>query len=106
MSQPNIKISALILLLSVITMTWSASSPDVIESLLTRLESKRASPLVQETAAAGVLKRLLPFHSHSFQFKIGPEVSLSQILRNEVEAEPVAPLSQVTVEPQLMNSGN
>ncbi|XP_048134579.1 alpha-N-acetylglucosaminidase isoform X2 [Rhodamnia argentea] len=67
------KISALILLLSVITITSSASSPDVIDSLLTRLESKRASSSVQETAAEGVLNRLLPFHSHSFLFKIVPK---------------------------------
>ncbi|KAI6675871.1 hypothetical protein NL676_036667 [Syzygium grande] len=54
--------------------TSSASrSPDVIESLLTRPESKRSSPLVRETAAEGVLKRLLPFHSHRFQLKIVPK---------------------------------
>ncbi|KAI3425569.1 uncharacterized protein J3R85_010077 [Psidium guajava] len=67
------KISALILLLSVITIALSASSPDVIDSLLSRLESKRASPSVQETAAEGVLKRMLPFHSHCFLFKIIPK---------------------------------
>ncbi|XP_056164227.1 alpha-N-acetylglucosaminidase-like isoform X2 [Syzygium oleosum] len=69
----NVKILTLMLLLSVITITSSASSPDVIEALLTQLASKRASPSVRETAAEGLLQRMLPFHSHGFQLKIVPK---------------------------------
>jgi len=43
---------------------------EAIQSLLHRLDSKRAVPSVQESAARGVLKRLLPTHFSSFEFNI------------------------------------
>ncbi|KAJ8573583.1 hypothetical protein K7X08_010094 [Anisodus acutangulus] len=43
---------------------------DAIESVLRRLDNKRAPSIVQESAAKGVLQRLLPAHLHSFEFKI------------------------------------
>ncbi|KAG5003393.1 hypothetical protein GLYMA_10G091000v4 [Glycine max] len=46
------------------------SKYEAIEPLLQRLDSKRAPPSVQEAAAIGLLKRLLPIHFSSFQFKI------------------------------------
>lgn len=46
------------------------SRPEAIDSLLKRLDSKRASSSDQESAAKAVLKRLLPSHIHSFLFKI------------------------------------
>ncbi|XP_077241702.1 alpha-N-acetylglucosaminidase family / NAGLU family isoform X2 [Tasmannia lanceolata] len=44
-----------------------------MEPVLRRLASKRASPSIQEAAARGVLKRLLPTHLSSFEFKIVPK---------------------------------
>jgi alpha-N-acetylglucosaminidase len=38
------------------------------------LDSKRAIPSVQEAAAKGVLRRLLPTHFSSFEFNIVPKV--------------------------------
>ncbi|XVE74203.1 hypothetical protein DITRI_Ditri11bG0179900 [Diplodiscus trichospermus] len=46
------------------------STIEAVEPLLTRLDSKRSSPSVQESAAKAVLGRLLPPHVHSFHFKI------------------------------------
>ncbi|XP_060217343.1 alpha-N-acetylglucosaminidase isoform X2 [Lycium barbarum] len=43
---------------------------DAIESVLRGLDNKRVSSVVQESAAKGVLQRLLPAHLHSFEFKI------------------------------------
>nr|POF27447.1 alpha-n-acetylglucosaminidase [Quercus suber] len=49
------------------------SQPKPIQALLKHLDSKRASPSVQEAAAKAVLKRLLPeCYVPSFQFKIVP----------------------------------
>ncbi|KAJ4711588.1 Alpha-N-acetylglucosaminidase [Melia azedarach] len=41
-----------------------------VDALLTRLDSKRFSASVQESAAKAVLQRLLPTHINSFEFKI------------------------------------
>ncbi|XP_058077596.1 alpha-N-acetylglucosaminidase isoform X2 [Magnolia sinica] len=46
------------------------SGMEVMEGLISRLHAPRASPSVQEAAARGVLARLLPTHSFSFDFKI------------------------------------
>ncbi|KAH7527885.1 hypothetical protein FEM48_Zijuj05G0013900 [Ziziphus jujuba var. spinosa] len=46
------------------------SEREAIKALLRRLDSKRSSASVQEAAAKGVLKRLLPTHLNSFRFKI------------------------------------
>lgn len=51
-------------------MPAALSKLEAIEPLLQRLDSKRAPPSVQEAAAKGVLKRLLPTHLSSFEFKI------------------------------------
>ncbi|GMI95740.1 CYCLOPS 1, N-ACETYL-GLUCOSAMINIDASE [Hibiscus trionum] len=48
----------------------SFSTTEAIQPILNRLDSKRASPSVQESAAKAVLGRLLPTHFHSFGFKI------------------------------------
>ena len=54
-------------------LTLSQQKP--IQALLKHLDSKRASPSVQEAAAKAVLKRLLPeCYVPSFQFKIVPRV--------------------------------
>ncbi|KAK1293172.1 hypothetical protein QJS10_CPB17g01869 [Acorus calamus] len=44
-----------------------------MEALQRRLATKRAPPSVQETAAKGVLERLLPTHLSAFEFRIMPE---------------------------------
>ncbi|CAK7330911.1 unnamed protein product [Dovyalis caffra] len=59
-------ITTLILTLSPVAL----SRLEAIESVLKRLDSKRASSSVQESAAKAVLKRLLPAYVHSFEFKI------------------------------------
>ncbi|KAK9913048.1 hypothetical protein M0R45_036874 [Rubus argutus] len=46
------------------------SEPEAVEALLRRLDSKKSSASVQEAAAKAVLKRLLPTHLDSFEFKI------------------------------------
>lgn len=48
----------------------SFSTIEAVEPILTRLDSQRSSPSVQESAAEAVLRRLLPTHFHSFHFKI------------------------------------
>ncbi|KAE8729006.1 putative disease resistance protein [Hibiscus syriacus] len=59
-----------------ITSSWrykpggDGENEDEIQVILTRLDSKRSSPSVQESAAKAVLGRLLPTHFHSFDFKI------------------------------------
>ncbi|XP_058225311.1 alpha-N-acetylglucosaminidase [Rhododendron vialii] len=62
-------ISILLLPISPSSSTKSAES-EAIQGLLTRLEAKRSPPSVQESAAKAVLRRLLPTHVSSFQFKI------------------------------------
>lgn len=52
----------------------AALGSDAIESVLRRLDSKKAPSVVQESAAKGVLQRLLPTHLHSFEFKIVSKV--------------------------------
>ncbi|KAL3815103.1 hypothetical protein ACJIZ3_016371 [Penstemon smallii] len=49
---------------------FSIGESEAIESLSTRLETKKPSPTEQEKAAKGVLQRLLPTHLSSFEFKI------------------------------------
>lgn len=52
----------------------SFSTIEAVEPILTRLDSQRSSPSVQESAAEAVLRRLLPTHFHSFHFKIVSKV--------------------------------
>ncbi|GMY22520.1 alpha-N-acetylglucosaminidase isoform X1, partial [Fagus crenata] len=72
MSNSNHLFLILILSLTVTLLLPTAlSQPQPIQALLKRLDSKRASPSVQEAAAKAVLKRLLPgCYVPSFQFKI------------------------------------
>ncbi|MED6148039.1 hypothetical protein PIB30_049440 [Stylosanthes scabra] len=60
----------LILVPSFLLLPLSLSQFDSIRPLLQRLDSKRASPSVQEAAAKAILSRLLPTHLSSFEFKI------------------------------------
>ncbi|KAK9128725.1 hypothetical protein Syun_017522 [Stephania yunnanensis] len=59
-----------LILVSIPKFTFASQNHDPIGGLLRRLDSKRASPDVQEAAAKGVLQRLLPTHMSSFDFKI------------------------------------
>ncbi|XP_050283732.1 alpha-N-acetylglucosaminidase [Quercus robur] len=76
MSNSNSLFPLLILTLTLTLLLPTAltlSQPKPIQSLLKHLDSKRASPSVQEAAAKAVLKRLLPeCYVLSFQFKIVP----------------------------------
>ncbi|XP_038725548.1 alpha-N-acetylglucosaminidase [Tripterygium wilfordii] len=58
----------LILIFTVLPLSLSNQQP--LEALLNRLDSQRLSASVQESAARGVLKRLLPTHLTSFEFRI------------------------------------
>lgn len=60
----------LLLILILMLALASAEQPEAIEALLRRLGTQRSPPSVQESAAKAVLQRLLPTHSHSFEFKI------------------------------------
>ncbi|QCD95604.1 alpha-N-acetylglucosaminidase [Vigna unguiculata] len=59
-----------LILIFIPSLPVALSKYGAIEPLLQGLDSKRAPPSVQETAAFGLLKRLLPTHLSSFQFKI------------------------------------
>ncbi|XP_075507071.1 alpha-N-acetylglucosaminidase [Primulina tabacum] len=72
-SSNHSKFLILTFLLTLLVLCSSSSAvrePRAIESLLNRLDSKKPSPSVQELAAKGVLRRLLPTHLSSFDFKI------------------------------------
>ncbi|KAL8500848.1 hypothetical protein ACS0TY_020436 [Phlomoides rotata] len=62
-----IKISLLLLSLC---SSYSTQESEAIQSLLNRSNAKKSSPSEQESAAKGVLRRLLPTHLFSFEFKI------------------------------------
>ncbi|KAL1188934.1 Alpha-N-acetylglucosaminidase [Cardamine amara subsp. amara] len=65
-----IKLVLLVLLiLSLHSQSLSKKHPS-IEALLDRLDSLLPTPSVQESAAKGLLQRLLPTHFHSFDFRI------------------------------------
>ncbi|TMW96592.1 hypothetical protein EJD97_007133 [Solanum chilense] len=64
----NLKSWVFLAILSVFLCTTLGS--DAVESVLRRLDSKRAQSVVQESAAKGVLQRLLPAHLQSFEFKV------------------------------------
>ncbi|XP_019427591.1 PREDICTED: alpha-N-acetylglucosaminidase isoform X2 [Lupinus angustifolius] len=63
------KFQFLVLILTIIVPT-ALSKFEAIEPLLKRLDSKKVPPSVQEAAAKGVLKRLIPTHLSSFEFNI------------------------------------
>ncbi|XP_047322323.1 alpha-N-acetylglucosaminidase isoform X1 [Impatiens glandulifera] len=60
----------LILSLPISCFTLSPPQSEVIDALLRRLDSQRSPASVQESAARGVLQRLIPNHVSSFEFKI------------------------------------
>ncbi|KAK8341412.1 hypothetical protein V6Z12_A08G165000 [Gossypium hirsutum] len=60
----------IIFILFITRLPQSFSTTEAIQPSLTRLDSKRSSPSVQESAAKAVLGRFLPTHLHSFHFKI------------------------------------
>lgn len=69
----SLKLLFVVSLLFLATCPLSASpiqESEAIESLLKRLDAKRAAGSVQEAAARGVLQRLLPTHLSSFEFKV------------------------------------
>ncbi|KOM42460.1 hypothetical protein LR48_Vigan05g006400 [Vigna angularis] len=59
-----------LILILIPSLPVALSKYGAIEPLLQGLDSKRAPPSVQEAAAFGLLKRLLPTHLSSFEFKI------------------------------------
>lgn len=62
------------LILILVLAPVALSEPEAVEALLRRLDSKKSSASVQEAAAKAVLKRLLPTHLDSFEFKIVTKV--------------------------------
>lgn len=62
------------LILILVLVPVALSEPEAVEALLRRLDSKKSSASVQEAAAKAVLKRLLPTHLDSFEFKIVTKV--------------------------------
>ncbi|CAL4939486.1 unnamed protein product [Urochloa decumbens] len=54
----------------------AAGGPSAWGALRGAAGSRRASPAEQEVAAAGVLRRLLPSHAHSFSFQIDSKGSV------------------------------
>ncbi|KAF3437335.1 hypothetical protein FNV43_RR20088 [Rhamnella rubrinervis] len=66
----NFKTQLLILILLLVPVALPEPEQQAIQALVRRLDSKKASASVQEAAAKGVLKRLLPTHVTSFDFKI------------------------------------
>lgn len=58
------------LLLLLCSSSHSVQESEAVQSILSRLDSKQTSLSEQESAAKGVLQRLLPTHLSSFQFKI------------------------------------
>lgn len=63
-------VAILLILLVLCSSSFAVRESEAIESLVNRLDSKKPSPSVQELAAKGVLRRLLPTHLSSFGFKI------------------------------------
>ncbi|XP_027340103.1 alpha-N-acetylglucosaminidase isoform X2 [Abrus precatorius] len=59
-----------LILILTLSLPVALSKYEAIKPLLQRLDSNRAPPSVQEAAVVGVLKRLLPTHLSSFEFKI------------------------------------
>ncbi|KAJ8432285.1 hypothetical protein Cgig2_028547 [Carnegiea gigantea] len=56
-----------------ISIVYSLQYAESLKALINLLDSQRSTPTVQESAAKGVLKRLLPSHVSSFDFKIIPQ---------------------------------
>lgn len=70
----SIKLVLLVLLvLSFHSQSLSKHHP-TIDRLLNRLDSLLPTSSVQESAAKGLLQRLLPTHFHSFEFRIFSKV--------------------------------
>ncbi|GER27712.1 alpha-N-acetylglucosaminidase [Striga asiatica] len=69
-SEPDLLFITISLLLLSKCSSFSVQESEAVETLLHRLDAKKPSPRVQESAAMGVLHRLLPTHLSSFKFKI------------------------------------
>ncbi|EOX96635.1 Alpha-N-acetylglucosaminidase family / NAGLU family isoform 1 [Theobroma cacao] len=69
----NCLFNVIIFILFLTLLPQSFARTEAVEPILTRLDSKRSSPSVQESAAKAVLGRLLPTHFHSFHFEIVPK---------------------------------
>ncbi|KAF9586960.1 hypothetical protein IFM89_039832 [Coptis chinensis] len=68
-----VQLLAFLLLLAFPTTTTTSQVNEAMEVISTRLDSKKATSSIQKAAAMGVLKRLLPTHVSSFDFKIVPK---------------------------------
>ncbi|XP_057808411.1 alpha-N-acetylglucosaminidase [Salvia miltiorrhiza] len=66
----NFLFATTLLHLVLLCYSHSVHESEAIQSILKRLDSKKPSPTEQESAARGVLQRLLPTHLSSFAFKI------------------------------------
>ncbi|KAK6119256.1 hypothetical protein DH2020_047002 [Rehmannia glutinosa] len=62
--------------------SFSIKELEAVESLLNRLDTKKPSPSEQESAARGVLQRLLPTYLSSFEFKIITKFSDNRVYGN------------------------
>ncbi|KAK4414490.1 Alpha-N-acetylglucosaminidase [Sesamum alatum] len=66
----NLFFTTILLILLSLCSSFSVQDSEPIASLLNSLDAKKPSPSEQESAARGVLLRLLPTHLSSFEFKI------------------------------------
>lgn len=64
------KFNSLILVLILFVFPLAQSEQEAIKAIIHRLDSKTSSPSIQEAAAKGLLRRLLPTHVDSFKFQI------------------------------------
>ena len=74
---PSLPLLPLLLLLALLPsppVVAAAVGPASWEALRAAAGRRAASPVAQEAAAAGVLRRLLPSHALSFRFQIAPKV--------------------------------
>ncbi|KAK6140534.1 hypothetical protein DH2020_025711 [Rehmannia glutinosa] len=84
--KPNKNSKFLFLIISLLVLSecssFSIQELEAVESLLNRLDTKKPSPSEQESAARGVLQRLLPTYLSSFEFKIITKFSDNRVYGN------------------------
>ena len=83
-SLPLLPILLLLALLPSPPAVVAAAGPTSWEALRAAAGRRAASPVAQEGAAAGVLRRLLPSHALSFRFQIDPKVGARQLCRRNL----------------------